>query len=88
MPGGEPKAARPRVIVTVAGETGAGKSRVLAEIEVALKAAGVPVEFASIGDRREAEAEHWSLARSRGPVVEDWPVVVLQEQNIPRKASV
>jgi len=76
---------RDTVTVTVSGLTGSGKSRVLAEIEVALKAAGCPVRFATIGDQRAAQAEHWALSQSDGPVVTEWPQVVLSEQNIARK---
>lgn len=73
-----------RVIVTVEGETGTGKSRIMAEIEVALTAAGITVEFASVDDRRATEAEHWSISRGSGPAVPDWPLVLLREVNIPR----
>ena len=75
----------PRVAVTVSGTTGTGKSRILAEIEVALKAAGVQVEWATPGDEDAAHAEHLSVARSSGPVVQQWPIVVLGEVNLPHR---
>lgn len=75
---------RPRVTVTVSGLTGTGKSRIIAEIEVALKAAGVPVEFATKSDAAGARDEHWALAQTNGPVVEEWPLVILAERNEPR----
>jgi len=76
-----------QVHVTVSGLTGVGKSRILAEIEVALKAVGCPVRFATVGDEAAARAEHWALAQSTGPVVTEWPLVVLAEQNIPRAGT-
>ena len=74
---------RAHVHVTVVGMCGTGKSRITAEIEVALRAVGVPVVWGSIGDQRAAEAEHWALASHTGPAVTEWPIVVLSEYNVP-----
>lgn len=74
--------ARPRVVVTVSGPTGVGKSRIAHEIHVALKAAGVAVEWADIDDQRQAEAEAHSEAT--GGWQPDMPAsVLLQEINTP-----
>ncbi len=70
-----------QVTVTVSGKTGSGKSRILAEIEIALRAIGVSISWADPDDRRSVNSEHWADARA------DWqpelPEVVLQEINVP-----
>ena len=70
-----------RVTVTVSGPTGSGKSRVALEIEVALKAAGVKVEWSDVDGLRQMEAEAHSEAT--GGWQPDMPEVVLQEINTP-----
>jgi hypothetical protein len=70
-----------RVTVTVSGPTGSGKSRILAEIEIALKAVGVSVSWADPSDRRDVNSEHW--ADATGAWQPDLPEVILQEINTP-----
>ncbi|HUC70404.1 MAG TPA: hypothetical protein VMS01_04350 [Stellaceae bacterium] len=69
------------VTVTVMGPTGSGKSRILGEIEIALKAIGVSVRWADADDRRSVNSEHW--AEATGGWQPDFPVVVLKEINVP-----
>lgn len=69
-----------KVTIIVTGETGSGKSAIAGEIEIALKAIGVPVEWQS------ADREHWTHGN------EYWidlykPEVTIVEQNIPVKDS-
>jgi Mrp family chromosome partitioning ATPase len=70
-----------RVCVTVSGPTGSGKSRIALEIEVALKAAGITVEWSDIDGQRQMEAEAHSEAT--GGWQPDVPEVLLQEINTP-----
>lgn len=70
-----------RVAVTVSGPTGSGKSRVAMEIEVALKAIGVKVEWCDAAQEREARLEAW--AEGKGAYQPGFPDVVLQEINTP-----
>lgn len=70
-----------RVTVTVSGPTGSGKSRLAMEIEIALKAIGVTVEWCEADQEREARLEAW--AEARGAYQPDLPDVVLQEINTP-----
>jgi hypothetical protein len=70
-----------RVTVTVSGPTGSGKSRLAAEIEIALKAIGVKVEWSDPAGEREARLETW--AEQSGAWLPDMPEVVLQEINTP-----
>jgi hypothetical protein len=69
------------VTVTVSGSTGSGKSRILAEIEIALRAIGVSVSWADPDDQRSVNSEHW--ADARGEWQPELPDVVLQEINTP-----
>ena len=70
-----------KVTVTVSGPTGSGKSRLAMEIEIALKAIGVKVEWCEDEQEREARSEAWAEANGHwGP---DLPDVVLQEINTP-----
>ena len=71
----------PRVTVTISGPTGIGKSRIALEIEVALKAAGVRVEWSDIDGQRQMEAEAHSEAT--GGWQPEMPDVLLQEINTP-----
>lgn len=64
-----------KITITVSGETGSGKSAIAGEIEIALKAIGVPVEW------KDADREHWTHGN------EYWidlykPEVTIIEQNI------
>jgi hypothetical protein len=70
-----------QVIVTVSGKTGSGKSRILAEIEIALRAIGVSISWADPDDRRSVESEHWADARAEWQP--ELPEVILQEINVP-----
>jgi hypothetical protein len=69
-----------RILVTVSGLTGSGKSRITHEIETALIAAGVKVEWIDPDDRRQADVE----ADPQG-CHPDMPEVLLQEMNVPRR---
>lgn len=65
-----------KITVIVTGETGSGKSAIAGEIEIALKAIGVPVEW------KDADRENWRHGN------EYWidlykPEVTIIEQNIP-----
>lgn len=67
-----------QITVIVTGETGSGKSAIAGEIEIALKAIGVSVEWP------DANREHWTHGN------EYWidlykPEVKIIEQNIPVK---
>ena len=70
-----------KVTVIVIGETGSGKSAIAGEIEIALKAIGVPVQW------NDADREHWTHGN------EYWidlykPEVTIIEQNIPVASTV
>lgn len=73
----------PRVTVTVSGPTASGKSAILGEIEIALRAIGVPVEH------------HPSFYVEKNMTHADWaealdlykPAVLLREVNEPRPAQ-
>ena len=71
----------PKVIVTASGPTGSGKSRVLMEIEIALKAIGIAVTWTTWKEAREAHSE--ARSEATGLWQPDWPEVVLQEINTP-----
>lgn len=65
-----------KITVIVTGETGSGKSAIAGEIEIALKAIGVPVEW------KDADREWWQKGN------EYWidlykPEVTIIEENIP-----
>ena len=71
-----------KVTITVSGETGTGKSAICGEIEIALKAIGVTVNWP--GGR--IDREDWVKGN------EYWldlykPAVEIIEVNIPRKAQ-
>jgi len=68
------------VVVTVTGPTGSGKSRIVSEIEIALKAIGVTVRWTDPRDQRAASEEAW--AEANGAWHPDLPTVWLQEINI------
>lgn len=70
-----------RVTVTVSGPTGSGKSRLAMEIEIALKALGINVEWCEEAQEREARLEAW--AEQSGAWQVALPDVVLQEINTP-----
>ena len=71
---------QPRVYVNVSGLTGSGKSAVLGEIEIALKAIGLTVETdAAFQQEKGMTGADWAHALDMYQ-----PVVVLSETNIPR----
>lgn len=64
-----------KVTVTVSGETCSGKSAIVGEIEIALKAIGVPVTVAERDTMVVADYQHWIDIYK--------PEVTILEQNIP-----
>jgi hypothetical protein len=70
-----------RVVLTVTGETGSGKSRILFEIETALLARGIVVSWTDPTGKGEGRAEAW--AEAHGAYQPEFPEVVLQEINVP-----
>ncbi len=71
------------VLVTVAGFTGCGKSAVAGEIEIAMKAIGVPVTWANDDSEKRMTGADWLTA------IEMYkPTVRIVEENIPRAASI
>lgn len=67
-----------KITVTVSGETGSGKSAIAGEIEIALKAIGVPVFVQARDTMVVADYQHWIDLYK--------PEVTIFEQNIPRPA--
>lgn len=74
-----------KVMLTVSGPTGSGKSRILAEVEIALRAIGVSVTWANKDTRNEVHSEHW--AESSGAWQPELPDVELLEVNIPIRST-
>lgn len=71
------------VLVTVAGFTGCGKSAVAGEIEIAMKAIGVPVTWANGDSEKRMTGADWLTA------IEMYkPTVRIVEENIPRAAGI
>lgn len=71
------------VLVTVAGFTGCGKSAVAGEIEIAMKAIGVPVTWANGDSEKRMTGADWLTA------IEMYkPTVRIVEVNIPRAAGI
>jgi Mrp family chromosome partitioning ATPase len=69
------------VTVTVSGKTGSGKSRIAFEIETALRAIGVKVEW--FDPTGEGEARHEAWAEANNAWQPNLPDVMLQEINTP-----
>ena len=69
------------VTVTVSGPTGSGKSAICGEIEIALRAIGVPVTWDDRGERRMTHAD-WQSALDLYQ-----PSVVIMEVNVPGSPS-
>lgn len=69
-----------KITVTVSGETGSGKSAIAGEIEIALKAIGVPVFVQERDTMVVADYQHWIDLYK--------PEVTICEQNIPRQAPI
>ncbi|HFT4484560.1 TPA: hypothetical protein ACHV7N_004789 [Klebsiella pneumoniae] len=71
------------VLVTVAGFTGCGKSAIAGEIEIAMKAIGVPVTWANGDSEKRMTGADWLTA------IEMYkPTVRIVEVNIPRPAGI
>ncbi|EIW8703779.1 ead/Ea22-like family protein [Klebsiella pneumoniae] len=71
------------VLVTVAGFTGCGKSAIAGEIEIAMKAIGVPVTWANGDSEKRMTGADWLAA------IEMYkPTVRIVEVNIPRAAGI
>jgi len=64
-----------KITVTVTGETGSGKSAIAGEIEIALKAIGVPVTIAERDTMVVSDYQHWIDLYK--------PEVIIIEENIP-----
>ncbi len=74
---------RGEVLVTVAGFTGCGKSAIAGEIEIAMKAIGVPVTWANGDSEKRMTGADWLTA------IEMYkPTVRIVEENIPRAAGI
>ncbi|MFT0955684.1 ead/Ea22-like family protein [Klebsiella pneumoniae] len=71
------------VLVTVASFTGCGKSAIAGEIEIAMKAIGVPVTWANGDSEKRMTGADWLTA------IEMYkPTVRIVEVNIPRAAGI
>ena len=71
------------VLVTVAGFTGCGKSAIAGEIEIAMKAIGLPVTWANGDSEKRMTGSDWLTA------IEMYkPTVRVVEVNIPRAAGI
>ncbi len=71
------------VLVTVAGFTGCGKSAIAGEIEIAMKAIGLPVTWANGDSEKRMTGADWLAA------IEMYkPTVRIVEVNIPRAAGI
>ena len=71
------------VLVTVAGFTGCGKSAIAGEIEIAMKAIGVPVTWVNGDAEKRMTGADWLAA------IEMYnPTVRIVEVNIPRAAGI
>lgn len=71
------------VLVTVAGFTGCGKSAIAGEIEIAMKAIGVPATWANGDSEKRMTGADWLTA------IEMYkPTVRIVEVNIPRAAGI
>lgn len=73
------------VRVTVAGPVGCGKSAIAGEIEIAMKAIGVPVRFA---DERDAQSEKNMTGADWAGDIEMYQPSVVIEEAVPRPSEV
>lgn len=79
----EIKPAQGEVLVTVTGYTGCGKSAIAGEIEIAMKAIGVPVEWTNGDAEKRMTGADWLTA------IEMYkPRVRILEVNQPRSAGI
>lgn len=79
----EIKPAKGEVLVVVSGFTGCGKSAIAGEIEIAMKAIGVPVKWTNGDAEKRMTGADWQTA------IEMYkPTVRIVEVNVPRVAGV
>ncbi|MWO29591.1 ead/Ea22-like family protein [Escherichia coli] len=79
----ETKPAKGEVLVVVSGFTGCGKSAIAGEIEIAMKAIGVPVKWANGDAEKRMTGADWLTA------IEMYkPTVRIVEVNVPRVAGI
>ncbi|EFN2059164.1 TPA: ead/Ea22-like family protein [Escherichia coli] len=79
----EIKPAKGEVLVVVSGFTGCGKSAIAGEIEIAMKAIGVPVKWTNGDAEKRMTGADWLTA------IEMYkPTVRIAEVNVPRAAGI
>ncbi|MDC6784313.1 ead/Ea22-like family protein [Escherichia coli] len=79
----EIKPAKGEVLVVVSGFTGCGKSAIAGEIEIAMKAIGVPVQWTNSDAEKRMTGADWLTA------IEMYkPTVRIVEVNVPRAAGI
>ncbi|EFK7794861.1 ead/Ea22-like family protein [Escherichia coli] len=79
----EIKPAKGEVLVVVSGFTGCGKSAIAGEIEIAMKAIGVPVQWTNGDAEKRMAGADWLTA------IEMYkPTVRIMEVNVPRAAGI
>lgn len=79
----EIKPAKGEVLVVVSGFTGCGKSAIAGEIEIAMKAIGVPVKWTNGDAEKRMTGADWLAA------IEMYkPTVRIVEVNVPRSAGI
>ncbi|EDQ2392342.1 hypothetical protein RU50_003358 [Salmonella enterica subsp. enterica] len=79
----EIKPAKGEVLVVVSGFTGCGKSAIAGEIEIAMKAIGVPVQWTNGDAEKRMTGTDWLTA------IEMYkPTVRIVEVNVPRAADI
>ncbi|MEK8589335.1 ead/Ea22-like family protein [Escherichia coli] len=79
----EIKPAKGEVLVVVSGFTGCGKSAIAGEIEIAMKAIGVPVKWINGDAEKRMTGADWLTA------IEMYkPTVRIVEVNVPRAAGI
>lgn len=79
----EIKPAKGEVLVVVSGFTGCGKSAIAGEIEIAMKAIGVPVQWTNSDAEKRMTGADWLTA------IEMYkPTVRIVEVNMPRAAGI
>lgn len=79
----EIKPAKGEVLVVVSGFTGCGKSAIAGEIEIAMKAIGVPVQWTNGDAEKHMTGADWLTAIERYK-----PTVRIVEVNVPRAAGI
>ncbi|EPS5737387.1 ead/Ea22-like family protein [Escherichia coli] len=79
----EIKPAKGEVLVVVSGFTGCGKSAIAGEIEIAMKAIGVPVQWTNGDAEKRMTGADWLTALEMYK-----PTVRIVEVNVPRAAGI